>query len=437
MLLWLFFCVFISDFFSSIEFNFPKVNFNILRPSYIKEKLNGIWEGVNHNKLTVTGKPSDDGPYINVDKAKSPISMMDRGGEASGSGSGPALPAGSGTGTGPGTSNVNTALSYLESWTHLSHFDLSKLDTEVSLRHINSFTTPTYDLKTCIVDYHAQLQATLHRLIYTRLVEEQANGLATNLDLDEYKKLTSTPGCTWGNVLDFLTERGVHRGIVRTINIKSTDMVNLIRCWDNIVDKPDVLSRVLSEAPVAGPADAGPASDIVNPAFTYFRAWTDLFQPRFDRIDRQITIRHLSTLVKPDRNINDCFDLYYNELYYKLTQLIIDTILQEQAQGLGANLKIEGVRKLIESRDPTQIDKTLRTVLYKSGLHICNGEYITRLLIYDMDLLKKDCYRIMSRPDVLSKVLSGEFVPGTNSHTGDMPEPPRDDPVKGKRRRSR
>jgi len=46
------------------------------------------------------------------------------------------------------------------------------------------------------VDYHAQLQATLHRLIYTRLVEEQANGLATNLDLDEYKKLTSTPGCT-------------------------------------------------------------------------------------------------------------------------------------------------------------------------------------------------------------------------------------------------
>jgi len=142
-------------------------------------------------------------------------------------------------------------------------------------------------------------------------------------------------------------------------------------------------------------------------------------------------------LVKPDRNINDCFDLYYNELYYKLTQLIIDTILQEQAQGLGANLKIEGVRKLIESRDPTQIDKTLRTVLYKSGLHICNGEYITRLLIYDMDLLKKDCYRIMSRPDVLSKVLSGEFVPGTNSHTGDMPEPPRDDPVKGKRRRSR
>jgi len=49
------------------------------------------------------------------------------------------------------------------------------------------------------------------------------------------------------------------------------------RCSD-IVDKPDVLSKVLSDAPVAGPADAGPATTpdgsggIVNPAFTYFRA---------------------------------------------------------------------------------------------------------------------------------------------------------------------
>jgi hypothetical protein len=37
-----FFSVFIGDLFSSIEFNFPKVDFNLLRPSYIKEKLNGI-----------------------------------------------------------------------------------------------------------------------------------------------------------------------------------------------------------------------------------------------------------------------------------------------------------------------------------------------------------------------------------------------------------
>jgi len=142
-------------------------------------------------------------------------------------------------------------------------------------------------------------------------------------------------------------------------------------------------------------------------------------------------------LVNTDRNINDCFDLYYKELNSKLTQLIIEKILQEQAEGFATNLKIEEVRKLLESRDRTQIEKTLRAVLYKSGLYLTNGDHICRLLFYDMDLLKKDCYKIISRPDVLSKVLSGEFVPGTNSHTGDMSYPPSGDPVKGKRRLGR
>jgi hypothetical protein len=212
-----FFSVFISDLFSTIEFNFPKVDFNLFRPSYIKEKLNGIWDGVNHNKLTVTGKPSDDGPSINVDKAKSPISTMDRGGEASGSGAGPALPAGSGPGTGPSfgsysgpdTWNVNPAFSYLESWTDLSKFDISKIHPEVTLRMLNSFTTPTYNFQTCIVDYQLQLQAKLNTLIYTRLVEEQANGLATNLDIEQFKKLIFSKGYTKKSVLDFLTEGGV------------------------------------------------------------------------------------------------------------------------------------------------------------------------------------------------------------------------------------
>lgn len=223
-------------------------------------------------------------------------------------------------------------------------------------------------------------------------------------------------------------------------------MAHFLHRYQDIVHKPDVLSKVLSDAPVAGPADAGPADagpattpdgsvGNGNPAFTYFRAWTDLFQPRIGRIDRQITIRQISSLVNTDRNINDCFDLYYKELNSKLTQLIIEKIIQEQAEGFATNLKIEEVRKLLESRDRTHIENTLRAVLYKSDLYLCNGDDICRLLFYDMDLLKKDCYKIISRPDVLSRVLSGEYVTGTNSHTNEMSYPPKDDPIKGKRRR--
>jgi hypothetical protein len=240
-----FFSVFISDLFSSIEFNFPKVDFNLFIPSYIKQKLNGIWDGVNHNKLTVTGKPAsqDHKPTTNVDKAKPPISKMDRVGEGSGG--------------------------------------------------------------------------------------------------------------------------------------------------------------------------------LVNPAFTHIRAWTNLFQYNTSTIDRQVVIRQLNCLVNPDRSIRVCLDLYYEELQSKLTLLIIQKIVDEQADGFATRLDVERLRKLLESRDRARLLDNLTPFLQRGGVYSSDIDLI-RDKVAKLEVFKSDYKKIISRPSVLNKVLSGEFVPGTNSNTGDM-----------------
>lgn len=232
-----FFSVFISDLFSTIEFNFPKVDFNLLRPSYIKEKLNGIWDGVNHNKLTVTGKPSDDRPSINVDKAKSPISKMDR--------------VGGGSSIRDTTPGFHTFCnSCLCTWTDLSLFDTTKIDPQVTLRQLSGFIRPPNKFNYYIAEYHLTLRSHLNLLIIKKLAEEQANGLATNLDIEGLKKQLRSKECTIMRITDFLNKGGVNKGVVETIQSKALNLKYFKDDCRDIASKPYVLSKVLSGVPV-------------------------------------------------------------------------------------------------------------------------------------------------------------------------------------------
>jgi len=60
-----FFVVVISELFSGVELklpslglNLPRVNFNLLKPSYLKYNIKGLWSGFDNNKLTLGGNPS-------------------------------------------------------------------------------------------------------------------------------------------------------------------------------------------------------------------------------------------------------------------------------------------------------------------------------------------------------------------------------------------